>query len=172
MLSRLSPATRFVLMAALFLALFAGTYQIARPYLEDFFTALCVATANVVYASLALVGADTRISHDVVGFGGFSVRIILECTGLLEMIVFGAFVMAYPASVRAKLWGFALGFGSIYLFNVVRIVGLLAVGRYAHHLFELFHIYFWQVTLIAIIVANWLLWLQLVVHRREPAPSS
>ena len=47
----------------------------------------------------------------------------------------------------------------------MRIVALLLVGRYLPGLFEFFHLYFWQATLIAMIVSVLYGWIKLFVHR-------
>lgn len=160
----LSPPLRFVLLMGLYLTLFQAAFvQLATP-LEGPLESLCRRTAEVVRAALAGLGAPTSLHQNVIALDGFSVRIILECTGVFEMVIFAACVLAYPASVRAKALGIGFGFLSIYVFNLLRIAGLLAVGRYANDYFDFFHIYFWQITLVGIIVANWLLWLNLVVR--------
>ncbi len=58
-----------------------------------------------------------------------------------------------------------LGCGVIFLFNLVRIGMLLIVGRRWPDSFEFFHLYFWQATLIAIIVSVLYGWIRIFVHR-------
>ena len=63
--------------------------------------------------------------------------------------------------------GLLLGCPLIYLFNVARIAGLIAVGRYWHEAFEFMHLYFWQATMIVMITSVWLLWIVKVVQRED-----
>lgn len=171
-LRQVSPPLRFVLWVGVFLMVFGGAYAGLYPWLEDGVEAFCVVTAQVVEASIALSGVSTSIRGDIISLDGFSVRIIPECTGIFEMIIFAACVLAYPSSLRAKGIGLVLGFLSIYLFNLVRIAGLLVVGRYTPDYFDFFHVYFWQITLVGIIVVNWLLWLNVIVRRESIRSSS
>ena len=60
--------------------------------------------------------------------------------------------------------GLLTGVPTIYLFNLVRILMLLIVGRYSRALFDFAHLYFWQATLIVVITALWLLWIRFVVR--------
>ena len=108
-------------------------------------------------------------NFSLVGLGGFDVRIIEECTGIYEAIIFVAAVLAYPASPGKKAIGVALGLPLLYLFNVLRILVLLGVGRFCPGLFEFMHLYFWQATLVLGITALWLLWVRFVVRDEAPA---
>jgi exosortase/archaeosortase family protein len=58
--------------------------------------------------------------------------------------------------------------------NVTRIALLLVVGRYYPDLFDFMHIYFWQVTMIAMVSTTWLAWVIWVVRGdvRSEAPST
>ena len=64
-----------------------------------------------------------------------------------------------------SLWGVPLGCAAIFGFNVLRIATLLVVGRYWSDYFDFFHIYFWQATLIAMIVSVLYGWIKLFVPR-------
>ena len=81
------------------------------------------------------------------------------------MVIFSACVLAYPASLREKLIGLPLGAAAIIAFNLIRIIALLIVGRHQPALFDFFHLYFWQGTLVLLVAAVWLAWLQLIVRR-------
>lgn len=164
-LRRLSPPIRFVVVVCLLLIVMRVGFAWIYPSISNQVYAFCAVTAQVVHEVVSIFGMKTTLMREIVSLDGFSVRIIPECTGLFEMVIFAACVLAYPASGRARVIGFVFGFLSIYFFNLVRIGGLLLVGRYTPDLFEFFHIYFWQITLVAIIVGNWLLWLNLVVRR-------
>ena len=54
---------------------------------------------------------------NLVSFDGFSVSIIIECVGLLEMLIYSACVLAFPAPWRARLLGvpLALALGIVLL---------------------------------------------------------
>lgn len=125
---------------------------------------LALATAAAVHALLAPF-VNTRLDGTFVSYDGFPVEIVGECVGVYEVVIFSACVLAYPASLRAKLIGLPLGTLAILVFNLVRIIGLLIVGRHQPEFFDFFHLYFWQGTLVLLVAAVWLAWLQLIVRR-------
>ena len=122
-------------------------------------------TALIVYHFIGLFTDLTTLRNAIVTLDGFAVSIIIECVGLLEMVIYSACVLAFPAPLRAKLWGVPLGCAAIFGFNLLRITTLLIVGRYLNDYFDFFHVYFWQATLIAMIVSVLYGWIKLFVHR-------
>jgi archaeosortase B (VPXXXP-CTERM-specific) len=122
-------------------------------------------TAIVVHQFIGLFTPLTTQRHALVTLDGFAVSIIIECVGLLEMVIYSACVLAFPAPIRAKAWGIPLGCFAIFSFNVLRIATLLVVGRHWNEYFDFFHIYFWQATLIVMIVSVLYGWIKLFVHR-------
>ncbi len=162
-----NPAYAFVARFALLLAGLAALYPIATRRWFFAIEALNAATAGVQYLVLRALGAESSLEGNLVRLGDFGVRIIEECTGIFEAIIFVAAVLAFPTSLAKKAIGVALGVPLLYLFNVARILVLLAVGRSWPEVFEFMHLYFWQATLILMITSVWLLWIFKVV-RHEP----
>ena len=121
-------------------------------------------TAGVNYWILHLFSDKVVWRGQIVTFDGFAVHIIDECVGWLEMAIFTAAVMAFATSWKKRLLGVVLGIVGIYFFNVVRILVLILVGRYAHEIFDFTHVYFWQATLILLITGLWILWIRYVVR--------
>jgi exosortase H (IPTLxxWG-CTERM-specific) len=167
-----NPAYRFVLLFALLLAAEAVVYPIVTAQFFGPIQALTRGTALIAYGLMRVFGAEASLDGNLVQLGGFSVRIIEECTGIFEMIIFVAAVVAFPASWPRRAVGLALGLPLLYLFNLVRIIVLLVVGRYAPASFEFMHVYFWQGTLILMITSVWLLWIFKVVRRGEAEPAA
>jgi exosortase H (IPTLxxWG-CTERM-specific) len=123
-----------------------------------------VATAGVNYWILHLFTTKVTWRDELVTFDGFAVDIIDECVGWLEMVIFISAVLAFATSWRNRGLGVLLGIVGIYFFNIVRILVLILVGRYASGLFDFAHIYFWQATLIVLITGLWVLWIRFVVR--------
>jgi archaeosortase B (VPXXXP-CTERM-specific) len=124
-------------------------------------------TASIVGLAMSLFSSNVSFSGATVIFNGFSVEIIDECTGLFEMLIYVAAVLAYSASIKKKLLGIALGVPAIFIFNIVRIAVLLIAGASSLRLFDFMHLYFWQATLIIMIATAWVGWLYLVVYREK-----
>jgi archaeosortase B (VPXXXP-CTERM-specific) len=162
-----NPAYRFVGLFAIYLGLIAVGYPWLTKRAISVVEALTTATAVIGTGILSLVTQEATRSGSLMQLGTFGVLIIEECTGVFEMLIFMAAVLAYPTGWRDKLLGFALGIPLLYLFNLARIIVLLWVGRFHNELFEFMHIYFWQATLILMITSVWLLWILKVVRRVE-----
>jgi archaeosortase B (VPXXXP-CTERM-specific) len=122
-------------------------------------------TATSVHYFLRIFTEATTLRGDLVTYDGFAVSIIIECVGLLEMLIYSACVLAFPAPLRTRAAGVVLGCLAIFFFNLLRIVTLLLVGRYQGEYFDFFHLYFWQATLIAMIVSVLYGWIRIFVHR-------
>ncbi|MEZ5359092.1 MAG: exosortase H [Candidatus Zixiibacteriota bacterium] len=155
-----------------FLGLFIGLlivgsiiYPLLSIHFDTQLQGFMAITAKICGTVLGLFTDDIMISDRFVTFDGFSIEVIEECTGLLEMLIFLAALLAYPASWRSKLYGFLAGIPALYIFNVVRIVFLTIVGAHYNSMFDFMHLYFWQATLILMITTVWVLWILLVVNR-------
>lgn len=94
------------------------------------------------------------------------------CTAITAMIVFVAFVLTYPSSVKAKTVALLAGLPFLLLANFTRLFTLAwAVewsARYAHWA----HDYLWQVAFLMLIAVMWLLWIETVVKREEKTALS
>jgi archaeosortase B (VPXXXP-CTERM-specific) len=138
------------------------------PYLTDKFNPqvywLNAATAEVTGFFLKPFGMSTRVSGTIISLPNFSVEVVGECTGLYEMLIFFAAMIAYPAGWKKKLMGAGLGIPFLYAVNIVRMVFIMVVGNWSPKTFDFMHLYFWQVAMILIIVSAWVLWIEKVVH--------
>ncbi len=121
---------------------------------------------------------------DVVAYGnvirdtasGFGVRIERGCNGIEALIILFASIFAFPAPIKNKLIGFAIGFFAIQGLNLVRIVSLFYLGQWNEVAFEWFHLYLWQALIILDALVVWLIWLrtlpQAKARRAEQAAES
>ena len=95
-----------------------------------------------------------------------------ECTALSAMIVFVAFVIVYPASMKSKGIAVAAGIPFIIIANILRLFTLAwateLFSKYAH----LAHDYVWQVAFLILIAVMWLVWIEMVVKRESKAAIS
>ncbi len=162
-----NPAYRFVGLFALYLTVIALGYPWLTKRAVTFVEAMTTGTAMLGNALLSLVSDEASRSGNLMQLGSFGVMIIEECTGIFEVLIFLAAVLAYPTGWGDKLVGIGLGVPILYAFNVARILVLIWVGRFYNDLFEFMHIYFWQATLILMITSVWLLWILKVVRRGE-----
>lgn len=159
------PQLRYPLLVLLYLSLIGGAAALAMPTLREPLASLGRMTATCVHG-LMQVFTDLTTQHaHLVTYDGFSVAVVVECVGVLEMLIYSACVLAFPAPLRARALGVLFGCAAIFVFNLLRIVALLVVGRHWSEAFDFFHLYFWQATLIAMIVGVLLGWIRLFVRR-------
>lgn len=149
-------------LARLLLYLWLATLLI-RKLEELYLKQIQESTAGAVGRLFAAFTDRVAQHADVVTYDGFSVRIVSECFGLLEMAIFSAAVLAFATTWKKRAIGIAFGVPTIYAFNLARILMLLWVGRHANEYFEFIHVYFWQATLILVITSLWLVWIRFVV---------
>ena len=159
------PQLRYPLLVLLHLAIVGTLASVFLERLRPVLSFLEVFTANSVAAFMSLFTATMTTQGDLVTYDGFSVSIIIECVGILEMLIYSACVLAFPAPWRARAIGVPLGCFAIFSFNVLRIATLLVVGRHWHAAFDFFHLYFWQATQIAMIVGVLYGWIRICVRR-------
>ena len=91
---------------------------------------------------------------------GFGVRIERGCNGVEALIILFSAIFAFPAPLKNKLIGFAIGFVAIQGLNLVRIVSLFYMGQWNEVAFEWFHRYLWQALIIMDALVVWLVWLR------------
>jgi archaeosortase B (VPXXXP-CTERM-specific) len=164
-----NPQARYPLLVLLYLGVIGGLFNASLGALRPTLERLEAFTAASVHVLMGAFTGLTTQRGNLVTFDGFAVSIIIECVGLLEMLIYSACVLAFPAPMRARLIGVGAGCAAIFFFNLLRIVTLLVVGRHWGDYFDFFHVYFWQATLIAMIVSVLYGWITLFVQRETPA---
>lgn len=166
-----NPAYRFVLLFLPLLGVVSILYPLFVKHFNFVIQAFIEATATIEYYFLSVFSSEVRLNGKMVWFGNFVVKIIDECTGIYEMLIFTAAVLAFPTTWRDKGLGILMGCPMIYLFNLLRIAMLIVVGRFWPPAFDFMHVYFWQATMIVMITTVWLIWITKVV-RRDETPSA
>ncbi len=103
---------------------------------------------------------------------GFAVSIEPGCNGVEALIILFAAIFAFPASLKHKLVGFAIGFVAIQALNLVRIISLFYLGQWNMVWFEWFHLYLWQALIILDALVVWLIWLRKLPPDNVGGPGS
>lgn len=162
---RLTPTVRFLIVFVGALAILSFAYPWLSTRFHGVTLRLMEATASIVAMiasplmdGLVLAGRTIRTPH-------IAIEVIEECTGIYEILIFWAAVIAFPAAWRAKAAGIIGGALALLLINIVRMVFLVIVGDRWPESFDLLHTYFWQATLILMILTVWILWIRLVASR-------
>jgi archaeosortase B (VPXXXP-CTERM-specific) len=161
------PVVRFAILFLLMILVVAVVFSQLFTRYHDNMLWLMEGTATVCGSILVLFSDHANYSGVNIQYHGFSVEIIDECTGLFEMLIYIAAVLAFSTTFKNKLIGFAIGLPAILIFNIVRITLLLVVGASSWTMFNFMHLYLWQITLIIMIASVWIIWLYLVVFREK-----
>jgi exosortase H (IPTLxxWG-CTERM-specific) len=152
----------FILFIVLLVSLF--TIEVLQPVQEH---VILPFTAGLAWISVNLI---ELFDSGVVSMGkvirdletGFAVSIEPGCNGVEALIILFAAIFAFPAPLKNKLIGFAIGFAAIQGLNLVRIISLFYLGQWNMVWFNWFHLYLWQALIILDALVVWLIWLRML----------
>jgi exosortase H (IPTLxxWG-CTERM-specific) len=125
---------------------------------DTLFEPLCRHTATMAASLLGLFGLQPVPDGITLTQDGFKVMIIPECSAFYMLLLFTSFVVAYPASLRRKLTGLALGIPLLHVGNIFRVALVFAIGVKNQRLFEFAHVYLGQVLSVLFVIAVSLIW--------------
>ncbi|MES2388365.1 MAG: archaeosortase/exosortase family protein [Bacteroidota bacterium] len=127
-----------------------------------------VITYNIAALSSVVLGmlgynAEPRVVQNMYNMiyvdGLPAVSIEDGCNGVVLMVLFAGFVIAYPGPVAKKLWYIPAGLVVIYFLNIIRCVALVLIFKNSSiESFDFNHKYTFTTTLYAIIFGMWMLW--------------
>ena len=102
----------------------------------------------------------------------FGVNIENGCNGVETALLFGAAVLAFPASWPRRLVGLLVGFVAIQILNLFRVITLFWIGLHRPALFNSSHTVIWQsvVVLFGVLMPVWAVVLGRLAPRRIPLP--
>jgi len=116
--------------------------------------------ANVV----AAVGGHWKMWESPAGplllVGGGWLAITPDCTPILPFIALSAAIASTPSGWISRMIGIAAGAVVLWIYNILRILGLGAVLAWNPQLFELAHVLFWQLMTLVIVLALFAGWLR------------
>jgi len=150
-------ARRFLVKFVILIAVLYGIVA-AKPVNDAMvvpFTAwIATGTAGVLSPFNEQVIADGTLVTD----GMTSVNIENGCNAVEACIILVAAIVAFPATVRSKLLAVLGGCVALQLINLVRTSSLFLLLKYQPTLFETAHGGVWQVVLVLLAVAFFLVW--------------
>ena len=147
-----------------FVILVAAYLVIAwNPVNDRVIVPFTAALARSAGAILNVLGQAVTVRGTVVGSPSFAVNINNGCNGVEAMLILLASIVAFPASLKARAIGLALGAVAVQLLNEIRIVTLYLLGAYHPRVFDMFHTAVWQIVIIAAAILFFLAWSSRVV---------
>ena len=112
---------------------------------------------------LHLMGIKTLIVDDSIYLpNNVVLKIVLECTGIYEIVILISIMLAYPTSIKNKIYGIVSGIGIIYVLNMIRLVSISWILIYYTDKFDFVDRYLWQVSLVIFISMTYTMWLRLI----------
>lgn len=115
--------------------------------------------------ALNLIGIKAHASGAVIYVPGYALEILFGCNGLEAFIIYGAAIISFPASWRARVVGIVVGLLVLQILNYVRIVLLGVAGVFMPQYFELLHMYVAQGLMIAAALVTFIVWINHVSTR-------
>ncbi len=95
-----------------------------------------------------------------IGQDNFTISIQNGCDGIEGLALLLVAILIYPTSIKDKITGILLGSMALVLVNILRILNLYLFKIHFPHLFEFFHVTFWQVLFISITVLTLFIWVK------------
>lgn len=124
-------------------------------------------TARWTSAGLNILGQSTRVDGTLLSSDSFAVNIVAECTPVGPLVLFIGAVIAYPAPLRAKGVGVAMGFVALTLVNLVRIMSLFWLGSAFPQYLGVAHLLVWQTAIVLFAIVLWLFWAERMTVARH-----
>jgi archaeosortase B (VPXXXP-CTERM-specific) len=158
--------------AGIFVLVAAVEYLIFYHFAPDLFTSgLIEVTAKMLHWTVSIFEKGVVLSGSRLHFPDMDLIIIYECTGGFAMFIFSACVIAYPSTILSKIWGHVLGIIGVFVINMGRLLVLSLSALYARDLFDFIHKYLWQATFILLVLAMWVIWINIFVEKKKSHKS-
>lgn len=107
------------------------------------------------FGYMVFTGADRLIGID--GSGGLWIGD--RCNGVTLFAVFTGFILAFPGSIKHKLWFIPAGILCIHFLNILRIVVLAILDVHSRAWTEFNHTYTFNLIIYGFIFYLWILWI-------------
>jgi len=150
----------------MFVLLIAVLYGIvaAQPVNDTVIVPFTSWIASATAAVLSPFSEGVSAHGTLVTDGITSVNIENGCNAIEACIILVAAILSFPATVRSKLLALLAGCLGLQIINLVRTSSLFLLLRYRPGVFEIAHAGVWQVVLVLLAVAYFLMW---SVRQRE-----
>jgi exosortase family protein XrtF len=159
------PLSRFLIKAAV---LYLGWHLLWYNWIEPDGTVNHYLTYNTAWISEVTLNAFSSHTFSLSPFeeentylfkDGIPVVLIEHgCNGLILMILFAAFVIAFPGPAKEKLWYVPAGIVAIYLINSLRVIGLAVNHIISKESFDFNHKYTFTILVYGAIFTFWMIW--------------
>lgn len=164
-MNRNKSLTRFLITAV---ALYLGWHVLWYQWIEPDGTVnhyLTYNTASISAFFLNLFSESTFTLSPFVEQNTYlfkdSIPVVLiehGCNGLILMVLFAGFILAFPGPWKAKAWFIPLGVLLIYLVNSLRVIALAVNHLFSRSSFDFNHKYTFTILVYGVIFSFWMIW--------------
>lgn len=165
------PASSLIKLCFLFAVCIVGAHLLLWLVTPDPDPLAVITTATIGWL-LEATGINIAIHGTYITLGNNYWEVSSECTAVNVVILFASFVLAYGASLKAKILALITGIPFIVLANLARLFVLAWITELFPGQSRFFHDYAWQAAFVILVVAMWLAWIELVVKREKNSPVS
>ncbi|MBA6412148.1 exosortase H [Parahaliea sp. F7430] len=141
---------------------------VQEQVIQPFTAALATLSAALILPFDADVIAYGRIIEHTVN--RFAVSIEAGCNGVEAAIVLIAGILAFPANWKQRVSAIVLGFFTIQVLNIGRIISLFYLGQWSETVFTFTHLYLWPVLIMLDVLIVFLIYLRYL--NRQPLPTA
>lgn len=139
---------------------------------QEYLAFFDIFTSSVVTGLIHLSGLQALQDSNTIYLAHSVWVVTIECTAIQIMTIYTAFVLAYPASVRAKGLALLAGLPFIFGMNILRLWVMAWIDKLAPNFSATYHNYVWQVAFIIMVILLWLVWIEKVVKREGKSAVS
>ncbi|UCF06336.1 MAG: archaeosortase/exosortase family protein [bacterium] len=158
-------AVTFFVLFLLLVSVFFIAYVLARSHAPGVGIAINTFTAKAVVFTCRILGLNVRRDWFDIEMGGGSFRIVFECTGFFVAFLFLSCVLAFPANLKKKGIGLAIGLPVIFIVNIFRVITIMLVDIWKPQYTHAVHMYLWNISFIIIVVVLFQIWVDGVVKK-------
>jgi len=123
--------------------------------------------AKTLFLILKRIGVNVILENNQIQFSEFSFIVVRQCTGIFELMGLFSCLLAYPVKLKKRLTGILVVIPLIYLLNMLRLLLLSFLGLYFYTMFDAIHKYVFQVTFVSLVLAIWIIWIDLVKNNEK-----
>lgn len=166
-----SPVLRFVILFALFMAIFYSIWA-TQWFHDEIVSRITTFDAKIASLFLNIFGYETLAEGTSIASKRVTVNVKTGCDGIEAMALFVSGVTAYTAPLSHKVKGIIAGVSFLFFMNLVRIVHLWLSGYYMPEYFEFFHENFWQIVFIFLSIITWAMWINRINKKSKKAANA
>jgi len=112
-----------------------------------------------------LFGNSVSVEGTVISSSDFNFEVTAECTSIGPTAIFISAVIAWPSTIKEKVYGVLVGAAALFIINLIRMLTLFYIGSsFSTHL-DLFHYYIWQGIIVLLALGLWVFWIDKMVKR-------